>query len=817
MMLSWLAGSNQDFAGGAADESKIIDAPETPAPVFAYRAFKNAMLGTPVAEVDEDKDLTIPIRQLNPNLHRRDDGLKKAAQKHSMDENRKIEIPRLEPKQQEPTQPVVSPSKSILLTPGTAATRRKTVSFGAGVKDNERKPVIFNDGPDLELSGGNISRQWSMNVSGGSGRRSKLTQSLLEAREEKFGQEVDGLDDVSRPKKEERQDTWDMELEDHHDSDQSQEDEEDVTTNLEAPHSQSGKYWKSEFENYRTKTEKEIRKLIEYRSVAKSYAKKKETEALRLTEKLKQEESKVAEMERRVSELAAGMVGGANGENSNKDQMFRELSRQTAAALQYKQKAATFRKTLEDHGVVDNNKQPQLEDLSPDETTQKLREVESALREANAQLRESSGNSKLNELQELVRSSERKAAELKRENLLLQRNLDRVKTELLHVGERRKAQEERAKQREERLESRAQDYSKRLTDSLRDHQAAEEALKKSFDVERKQMQETIDLLKGALSTGGYLRSDNTQTQAHTRSTGPEESTREIFQRLKEETKRDHQARVDSCGSEDGEPEITLDSYKEELKSPTGSPTKSSTKPREPAHRAVPESPFDDETIGAFLKSLRGDSSSPKKQSTQHRTASQYILDEIEATDSVLSANIRRKLQLEPDSRIPSKHSKNSNEPLNLAEELFIRLGGSARNLESLRQKDADMTNTSLVSAPTVTADMKSTPISKLTSKPRTSYRPGYSPRPSLMYLNAGRVDTHPKRPKARTVSQPARQKAINTASDTNRPPSTRPDGPAHSKLDSIPSDRLAAAKARLKQRQLNAKVDAEDKENMLAV
>ncbi|EFR00731.1 hypothetical protein MGYG_03736 [Nannizzia gypsea CBS 118893] len=803
-MLSWLAGSNQGVAG---DESMILDAPETPAPVFAYRAFKNAMLGTPAPEVDEDKDLTIPIRPLNPSSHKKNDDLKKAVQKFSLGEDRKMEIPKLEPKVQEPAHAIASPSKSILLTPGTATTRRKTVSFGAGVKDNERKPIFLDDERDLELSGGNISSQWSMSVSSGSGRRSKLTQSLLEAREEKFGQKVDGFDDCTPVKKDERKDTREKAIEDDcRESDQSEEDEEDegdVTVNLEAPHSQSGKYWKSEFENYRTKTEKEIRKLIEYRSVAKSYAKKKETEALRLTEKLKQEELKVAEMEKRVSELAAGMVGGGDGENSNKDQMFRELSRQTAAALQYKQKTATFRKTLEDHGIVD--KEMLARDISADESAAKLREVEEALWEANARLRESEGNPKLKELQELVRSSERKAAELKRENLLLQRNLDRVKTELLHVGERRKAQEERAKKREERLESRAQDYSKRLTDSLRDHQAAEEALRKSFDAERKQMQETIDLLKGTLA----LRSDNSQPQACSRSTRREEITEDILERLRKTT-RSYHARADSYDSGDDQLEITLPSDRDVLNSPKKSPAKS----REDAQSKAPESPFDEETIGALLKTLRG-TGSPTKQSIQQGTL-EHIREDTEATNSAPMANVRRKLQLKSDTKISGNNSKNSDEPLNLAEELFIRLGGSARNLESLRQKDGDMTNTTFGSAPTLTGDVKSTPLSKPAAKQRTSYRPGHSPRPSLSYLNSGRVDTLPKRPKSRAASQTERQRATNHSSDINRQSITKPDGPAQSKLGSIPSDRLAAAKARLRQRQLNAKVEAEDKENMLS-
>ena len=198
----------------------MLDAPETPAPVFAYRAFKNAMLGTPAPEVDEDKDLTIPIRPLDPSSHKKNDDLKKAVQKLSSGEDRKMEIPKLEPKAQEPAHAITSPSKSILLTPGTATTRRKTVSFGAGVKDNERKPVFLDDERDLELSGGNISSQWSTSVPSGSGRRSKLTQSLLEAREEKFGQKVDGFDDTP-VKKEERKDTREKDIEEYRDSGQS--------------------------------------------------------------------------------------------------------------------------------------------------------------------------------------------------------------------------------------------------------------------------------------------------------------------------------------------------------------------------------------------------------------------------------------------------------------------------------------------------------------------------------------------------------------------------------------------------------------------
>src|SRR2546429_6614187 len=54
MMLDWL---NNNQAVSAAEDSQVPDAPETPAPIFAYRALKGILFGSPDYDrEDEDED-----------------------------------------------------------------------------------------------------------------------------------------------------------------------------------------------------------------------------------------------------------------------------------------------------------------------------------------------------------------------------------------------------------------------------------------------------------------------------------------------------------------------------------------------------------------------------------------------------------------------------------------------------------------------------------------------------------------------------------------------------------------------------------------
>ena len=477
----------------------------TPGPVFAYRAFRNAFLGTPAAEKQvEDDEPKVAAQPLNPPRSR--------PSEKTTDKNNEIdEAQKLLPKPQQTSQAMGSPTKSILLTPGTAVTRRKTVSFGEGVIDNERKKSN-QPSPKKSAPAGTISQQWNATLAETTRRnRSKFTQSLLDAREKESNEENDLFDiaktrtDSTSAKEISRQASApeptkitvettldDNEIEIHEDA--------DVTTNLEEPRSQSGIYWKSEYESYKAKTNQEIKKLIQYRAVAKSFAKKKEMETIRLTEQLKRQEDKVAEMERHVSKLAAGM---ADSRDSNKEKMLKELSRQTALVLQYKQKSDSLRKTLEQHGVFEDGAKSNENDTN--DIKQKLRETEAALQKANSLLKAAEQGSKEKELQELVAASEAKAKELESENITLKRNLARTKEEMSKYEDRRKAKEARLKQREQKLETRISEYSARMKEATKRHREIEDELRNNFATEKKQMQETIASLKQKLQAAGQAR------------------------------------------------------------------------------------------------------------------------------------------------------------------------------------------------------------------------------------------------------------------------------------------------------------------------
>ncbi|PGH29105.1 hypothetical protein GX50_08154 [[Emmonsia] crescens] len=498
-MLGWLAGSGRGEYNGFADDSKVQEAPETPAPVFAFRAFKSAFVGTPGPDATDD-ELTVPIKSLRPTINRKSADIYIPPKQ---EKSAPLDLQPSLPRSDESAQPMASPTKSILLTPGAAAARRKTVSFGEGVVDNEQKKSPVKS----TAYNGNISRQWTgKHLEGSEKNRSKLTQSLIEARSQKVDgkrklNENDELFDIvdrkdPAPVKEASQPREKQEQPKDEDDDEN---EGDVTTNLNEPHSQSGIYWKSEFESYRAKTNREIKKLIQYRSVAKSYAKKKELEMRRLSDKLKQEEAKVTEMELHVSKLAAGIVDGSNKKGSNED-MFKELSEQTALAVLYKRKVDSLRKTLERHGVIDSDGESQEKSTASEEVFQKLRETERALELANSKLKEMEIN-KLDtkKIQDLVESSERKAIELQKENKALKQSLARFKEEMTNYEDRRKTKEARLKQKEQKLQDRVEEYKNRLDEAKQHHQDAEQFLKQSFAEEKQYMQDMIDSLRHNIS------------------------------------------------------------------------------------------------------------------------------------------------------------------------------------------------------------------------------------------------------------------------------------------------------------------------------
>ncbi|CDM29456.1 hypothetical protein DTO013E5_5208 [Penicillium roqueforti] len=527
-MLDWIKGNDQSTQ--ATDDSKLLEPPETPGHVFAIRAFKSALFGTPGAEDD------------GKNASPRQSGHQRS--KSDTTTSAPTEI-KTDAKSGDATyNPTGSPTKSILVTPGTAL-RRKTVSFGESVIDNEgkrpgsaSKPAKTPPNPS-----GALSTQWMSGSSDGNGKpRSKLTQTLMNAR-----------DNASKNSDPAKSDENTRETKHAVGSGSKDTLDEDVTINLDDPHSESGKYWKTEFDNYRVKTNREIKKLIHYRSIAKSYARKKDTEAMRLADKLKEEEEKVAEMERQVSRLASSMVG--EGSTGDKEQLVQDLTKQTALALQYKQQVTSLRSALERHDVVSdaaNITQKKKEEPPSNTPTEELRKTQQELEQANAKIEEmKKQQSELSKLQDLAQSSEKKAQALEKENDTLKQTLARVKQEMSRYEGRRKDKETRLKQREARLEQRIQEYREKLKTVSQEHRASEENLRNTSEAERRHMQKQIDLLKLRLGSTERFpalpsterqflspRKDNTDVQAFDFDFGDQDITDQDLEKPEEEPTED---------------------------------------------------------------------------------------------------------------------------------------------------------------------------------------------------------------------------------------------------------------------------------------
>lgn len=127
------------------------------------------------------------------------------------------------------------------MTPGTANKGRKTVSFGSQIEDNEGKTSgtlrsgIPNNCPGKFPSPWNPGTELKLDSSSDKRPRTKLTEALLDARtttQPQAGQKPKARDDNN------------------------------ITMDLGAPRSDSGKYWKEQYESYAERSEKEMKKVV---------------------------------------------------------------------------------------------------------------------------------------------------------------------------------------------------------------------------------------------------------------------------------------------------------------------------------------------------------------------------------------------------------------------------------------------------------------------------------------------------------------------------------------------------------------------------
>lgn len=319
-------------------DDTFVEQPDTPAPVFAARAFKRALFGTPA-----------PQREVQSRKETRAAAAKSEKLKTStVEDNRRYESP---------TRP-----QGILLTPGTGTSRRKRVSFGRDVKPNTA----------------------AANAEAAKSRpRTKLQEALEKSRKE--NSRASGDERARKPSFDPEEAEGDGAWEEVDELDR----EPDITVDLNEPRSQSGQYWKSEFQKYHGEARAEMEKLVKYKQLAKSYAKAKDAEALDLNERLREEQSKVVQMEQKITELA-GQVAAKQGQGKDtRDdrKLMKDLTRQTTLAVKYREQVEELETLLRESGYdVDGNRR-RRGGTSP-RTTQTLLETQRELRKAREQVTE---------------------------------------------------------------------------------------------------------------------------------------------------------------------------------------------------------------------------------------------------------------------------------------------------------------------------------------------------------------------------------------------------------------------------------------------
>ena len=410
--------------------SGVEGAPDTPAPQFALRALKSAFLGTPHAIQSIGKDQQQASLDKNAKNPRVDAQLECDEWRSNPPENSK----------RSRKNPPLSPAKGILLTPGTAVVKRKTVSFGEAARSGERKDDIFAGQTIVGTDEGRLSAN---PASAGSPKENQETQHVLsktkfeyqlQASKRRIGKRVSSKDHMVGNNTER-----------HGTPKESQENSQeilpDTTIDLDVPCSRSGKHWKGEYDHYQRKSNREMRRLIQHGQTIKSYAQKKDSEVTGLREKLNKELAKVASMEAKVSDLAIELANARSRSapgDAEPTQLMTDLAKQTATAIRSKQKAERYKAALEAHDILTRlpeSKNDCVQTVDANAPKRPAQQVECHEMDA---LR-----TELSNLKSTFTAVEEKATKLEGENRALKQRMARVKMEMQSYEQRRHAREER--------------------------------------------------------------------------------------------------------------------------------------------------------------------------------------------------------------------------------------------------------------------------------------------------------------------------------------------------------------------------------------
>ncbi|KAI6785083.1 uncharacterized protein J7T54_008177 [Emericellopsis cladophorae] len=368
-MLGWMLKRGETAANAPDEDNTLADIPDTPAPVFAARAFKSAIFGAQPREAP---------RSRQPRIAAAPEG-----------------------SQTPPAKP-----QGILLTPGTGANRQKRVSFGRDVKNT----------------------QGSTEPKAHETKRTRLNEALEKARQKKVAATnkrttTAAASDPPAPSSQTNvPDDDDWEEEGNSSADEENLCHHDITLDLNEPHSSSGRYWKEEFEKYHQEAKAELAKLLKYKQLAKSYAQQKDAEAVELAEKLRDEQAKVISMEQLIAENASEIVSKHTNAEEASAEMVQKLSKETALAGQYRERVQELEDQLEDflQDKEDDNgekaRRRKQVGLSP-RAQKTLLETQRELQKARLQAKETNSlREQVLSLKEQLKAAEKRASKAETES-----------------------------------------------------------------------------------------------------------------------------------------------------------------------------------------------------------------------------------------------------------------------------------------------------------------------------------------------------------------------------------------------------------------
>lgn len=470
-------------------QSCLDDPPDTPAPVFVVRAFKSALFGTPHIEPEirpttpppmtpahkaRIKDYAAPVGPRSPN---------NIGQKTDEDGPAKQKAYSL-----------MSPTKGILLTPGTGTTRRKNVTFGglalndkARAEDSRRidanlgldvkKPSTAKPLPIDQHRQTNLT--WALDKAKiGPSKENIDPGTGDDAREDQFlpFQPVDGY----RAKADGQDEAADLSA--------------DTTIDLNQPFSRSGKHWKAEYERYYKKSDREMKQIIKYGKSVKSFAVKKDSEASELGEKLHLQLSKVAAMEAKVSRLAVQLASARlkDSEDTEQTKLVNDLAKQTALAVRYKQKADRYRSALLKKTSMVAQAESNVETALPQSTKSFSN---GSFQVSDNAPKMASLRSELDRFRESAKLAEKKIKLLEAENVGLRESMSRLKAEAASYETNRLGREKDFEKRTAIMTSAREDCEARLNQITADHKKLQRELRCQEDSQGIVGNQTMDFSK----------------------------------------------------------------------------------------------------------------------------------------------------------------------------------------------------------------------------------------------------------------------------------------------------------------------------------